>query len=309
MHLEEPGVHPDESPETSRAGDLDSPHEPWLRQSGRMFSNVQGSTGKNRGKRTRHFITSTSLRCQYGKTTNFMLYLFGDCGIKSEIIATFQLGCQTILKVTLTCFQADLPAGGSRSFSRSPMKLSVGVSNRSVVSKNRTLTDCWKDRMRDRFFKLNLTQKNMRGETMNWNDLEVHHIGIVVEDIEKAKKPYEEVFGLEVVQVFDVEAFAAKVAFLFVKNTYIELVQPNNAEDGLGKFLKRGGGMHHICYEVENIERFFEEVKKKNVRSLTQKPEWTPCFEKVLFLHPKDTGNILIEVVEKATCKLPGCKY
>ena len=67
--------------------------------------------------------------------------------------------------------------------------------------------------MHDRFFKLNLTQKNMRGETMNWNDLEVHHIGIVVEDIEKAKKPYEEVFGLEVVQVFDVEAFAAKVVF------------------------------------------------------------------------------------------------
>jgi len=163
--------------------------------------------------------------------------------------------------------------------------------------------------MRDRFFKLNLTQKNMRGETMNWNDLEVHHIGIVVEDIEKAKKPYEEVFGLEVVQVFDVEAFAAKVAFLFVKNTYIELVQPNNAEDGIGKFLKRGGGMHHICYEVENIERFLEEMKKKNVRSVTQKPEWTPCFEKVLFLHPKDTGNILIEVVEKASCKLPGCKY
>jgi hypothetical protein len=45
-----------------------------------------------------------------------MLYLFGDCGIKNKVHATFQLGCQTILKVTLTCFQADLPAGGSRSF-------------------------------------------------------------------------------------------------------------------------------------------------------------------------------------------------
>src|SRR4030042_256022 len=113
LHLEETGVHPDESPETSRAGDLDRHHEPWLRQSGRMFSNVQGSTGRNRGKRTRYFITSTFLRCQYGNTTHFMFYLFGGCGIKSEILAIFQLGCQTILKKTVTCFQDGLPAGGS----------------------------------------------------------------------------------------------------------------------------------------------------------------------------------------------------
>nr|HID59709.1 methylmalonyl-CoA epimerase [Desulfobacterales bacterium] len=144
---------------------------------------------------------------------------------------------------------------------------------------------------------------------MDWKDWQVHHIGIVVEDIDEAKKTYEEVFGLEVVNVFDVEAFSAKVAFLPVKNTYIELVQPTNPEDGLGKFLKRGGGMHHICYEVEDIDAAMEELKKKNVRSVTGEPQHTPCFEKVLFLHPKDTGNVLIEVVEKATCKLPGAKY
>jgi len=144
---------------------------------------------------------------------------------------------------------------------------------------------------------------------MDWKDWEVHHIGIVVEDIEKAKKPYEEVFGLEVVNIFDVEAFSAKVAFLPVKNTYLELVQPTNPEDGLGKFLQHGGGMHHICYEVEDIDAAFEELKKKKIRSVTGAPQYTPCFEKALFLHPKDTGNVLIEVVEKATCKLPSCKY
>ncbi|MGA2403012.1 MAG: methylmalonyl-CoA epimerase [Syntrophobacteraceae bacterium] len=144
---------------------------------------------------------------------------------------------------------------------------------------------------------------------MNWQDFEVHHIGIVVEDIEKAKKPYEEIFGLEIEAVLDVEAFGAKVAFLRLKNTYIELVQPTNSEDGLGKFLQRGGGMHHICYEVENIDEVFEKLKSKNIRSVTGEPQYTPCFEKALFLHPKDTGNVLIELVEKATCKLPGCKY
>ena len=114
---------------------------------------------------------------------------------------------------------------------------------------------------------------------------------------------------MDVVKVFDVEAFAARVAFLPLKNTYIELVQPLNPEDGLGKFLKRGGGMHHICYEVENIDSVLEELKKNNIRSIGGEPQYTPCFEKTLFLHPKDTGNVLIELVEKATCKLPGCKY
>jgi methylmalonyl-CoA/ethylmalonyl-CoA epimerase len=144
---------------------------------------------------------------------------------------------------------------------------------------------------------------------MEWKDLEVHHIGIVVENIDEAKKPYEEVFGLEVVEKFDVEPFAAKVAFLPLKNTYIELVEPVNPEDGLGKFLKRGGGMHHVCYEVEDLDSVAEQLAQKNIRFVSGGPQRTPCFEKALFLHPKDTGNVLVEMVEKATCKLPGCKY
>ncbi len=144
---------------------------------------------------------------------------------------------------------------------------------------------------------------------MNWQDLDVHHIGIVVKDIDEAKKPYEEVFGLKVDAKFNVDVFSAKVAFLPLNNTYIELVEPTNPEDGLGKFLKGGGGIHHICYEVEDLEAIYQELKKKNIREVSGGIQGTPCFEKTLFLHPKDTGNVLIEVVEKATCKLPGCKY
>ena len=144
---------------------------------------------------------------------------------------------------------------------------------------------------------------------MEWKDWQVHHIGIVVEDIDAAKKPYEDVFGLQIQEVFDVEPFAARVAFMPVANTYIELVQPVNPDDGLGKFLKRSGGMHHICYEVENIDEVYERLKQQNVRSVTGDPQCTKCFEKVFFLHPKDTGNVLVEIVEKATCKLPGCNY
>ena len=142
---------------------------------------------------------------------------------------------------------------------------------------------------------------------MNANDWQVHHIGVVVADLEAAKAGYEAIFGLKVVQVFDVDAFAARVAFIPLKNTYLELVQPLRPDDGLGKFLQRGGGMHHICYEVTDIEAVWKRLKQCNIRSVTGEPRPTPCFEKVLFLHPKDTGNVLIELVEKAVCKLPGC--
>ncbi len=140
---------------------------------------------------------------------------------------------------------------------------------------------------------------------MNWNDLALHHVGIVVKDIEQDKKVYETVFGMEIVKQFDVEAFAAKVAFTPIKNTYIELVEPTNMDDGLGKFLQKGGGLHHICYEVEDINAIIEQLKQEKVRLIPQEPQWTPCFEKTLFLHPKDTGKVLIELVENATCQLP----
>ena len=144
---------------------------------------------------------------------------------------------------------------------------------------------------------------------MDWKDWEVHHVGIVVEDIEKAKNTYQAIFGAQVTGEFDVEVFSAKVAFLPFKNTYIELVQPIDPENGLGRFLRRGGGMHHICYEVADVSAVWERLKKRNIRSVTGEPQYTPCFEKALFLHPKDTGNVLIEIVEKAVCKLPGCGY
>tara|TARA_Y100000031_G_scaffold50033_1_gene57389 strand:- start:1466 stop:1726 length:261 start_codon:yes stop_codon:yes gene_type:complete len=86
-------------------------------------------------------------------------------------------------------------------------------------------------------------------------------------------------------------------------------VEPNNHEDELGLFLKGGRGIHHICYKVEDLDTIYQQLKKKNIRAVSGGIQRTPCFEKTLFLHPKDTGNVLIEVVEKATCKLPGCKY
>ena len=69
--------------------------------------------------------------------------------------------------------------------------------------------------------------------------------------------------------------------------------------------MQRGGGMHHICYEVEDLDKVYADLTKQGIRSATGAPQNLPCFEKALFLHPKDTGNVLIELVEKPVCKLP----
>jgi len=137
-------------------------------------------------------------------------------------------------------------------------------------------------------------------------NLEVHHIGIVVDDIDRAKQVYENPFGLKVKGRYVVDEFKAECAFISVGNTYIELVKPL-AEDGLKKFLDRHGSgtLHHICYIVDDIEESWKYLKEKGLRSVTGEPRFTRTFEKAMFFHPKDTGNVLIEFVTKAACPLP----
>lgn len=137
-------------------------------------------------------------------------------------------------------------------------------------------------------------------------DFAVHHIGIVVDDIDRAKEVYEKAFGLKINGRYLVNQFNAECAFILVGNTYIELVKPL-ADDGLKKFLnKHGSGtLHHICYIVENMEEGWESLKGKGLRSVTGEPQSTCTFEKAMFFHPKDTGNVLIEFVTKAVCPLP----
>ncbi len=137
-------------------------------------------------------------------------------------------------------------------------------------------------------------------------ELQIHHIGIVVDDIDRAKAVYEKWFGLNVKGRYRVGEFNAECAFIRAGNTYIELVKPL-AEDGLKKFLdKHGSGtLHHICYIVDDLEEGWKYLKEKGLRSITGEPRSTCTFDKAMFFHPKDTGNVLIEFVTKAACPLP----
>lgn len=126
----------------------------------------------------------------------------------------------------------------------------------------------------------------------------VDHIGIVVRDVEEARQAYE-ALGLKVTHVKEVAEQKVKVAFLPVGDTEIELVQPITADSGVAGFLeKRGEGLHHICFEVDDIEATLADLKARGMRLIDQEPR-PGAFGRVAFLHPKSAHGVLIELVEK----------
>ena len=126
----------------------------------------------------------------------------------------------------------------------------------------------------------------------------VDHIGIAVHDIEEARQPCE-TLGLTVTHVKEVSDQQVKVAFLPVGDTEVELVQPTTADSGVARFLEnRGEGVHHLCFEVDDIEATLADLKAQGMRLIDQEPR-QGAFGRVVFLHPKSAHGVLIELVEK----------
>jgi methylmalonyl-CoA/ethylmalonyl-CoA epimerase len=126
----------------------------------------------------------------------------------------------------------------------------------------------------------------------------INHVAVVVEDIESSLVFWEDALGMKVAKVEVVPTQKAKVAFLPVGNNKIELVQPTDPESGIGKFLKeKGGGMHHLCLEVDEIEGMLEHLKSKGVRLINESPLEMEG-RKIAFIHPKSTGGVLVELYE-----------
>ena len=126
--------------------------------------------------------------------------------------------------------------------------------------------------------------------------LDVHDIGIVVDDIDGAKKIYENAFGMSGKARYIVHTFKAEVRFIPATNIYIELVKPLT-DDGLSLFLrKHGSGMlHHICYVVEDMAQAVQYFsKEKGLSVIRSVPQDTSCFEKALFFERRGTGNNLM---------------
>jgi len=126
----------------------------------------------------------------------------------------------------------------------------------------------------------------------------INHVAVVVEDINSSLAFWEGALGIKVEKVEDVPAQKAKVAFLPVGDGKVELVQPTDPESGIGKFLnERGGGMHHLCLEVDDITGMLAQLKEKGVKLINESPLEMEG-RKIAFIHPKSASGVLVELYE-----------
>ena len=126
----------------------------------------------------------------------------------------------------------------------------------------------------------------------------IHHVGVVVPNLEQAMGLWRDLLGLRLTKSQTVQDQGVKAALLRVGESEIELLEPLSPDNGVGKFLaKRGGGLHHVCFETEDVERELAGAKTKGIQLIDQKPR-LGLAGMICFLHPKATRGVLVEYAQ-----------
>lgn len=126
----------------------------------------------------------------------------------------------------------------------------------------------------------------------------IHHVGVVVPDLESAMKLWRDSLGLRVTKSEVVQDQGVKAALLKVGESEIELLEPLNPENGVGKFLaRRGGGLHHVCFETDDVARELDGARAKGIQLIDQKPR-RGLAGMICFLHPRATRGVLVEYAQ-----------
>lgn len=127
----------------------------------------------------------------------------------------------------------------------------------------------------------------------------IEHLGIAVKNIESAIPYYENILGLKCYNIEVVEDQKVKTAFFKVGNTKIELLEPTSPESTIAKFIeKKGEGIHHIAFAVDNVANALADVEEKGVQLIDKAPRKGAEGLNIAFLHPKSTQGILTELCE-----------
>jgi methylmalonyl-CoA/ethylmalonyl-CoA epimerase len=127
----------------------------------------------------------------------------------------------------------------------------------------------------------------------------IEHLGIAVANLEEAIRYYEEVLGLTCYAIEEVADQKVKTAFFQVGQTKLELLESTHPDGPIGKFIeKKGPGLHHIAFAVNNLEGVLANVKGKGVQLIDEKPRKGAEGLDIAFLHPKSTFGVLTELCE-----------
>lgn len=128
----------------------------------------------------------------------------------------------------------------------------------------------------------------------------VEHIGIAVSNIEDAIKTYEDVLESNCYKTEIVTSEYVKTAFIKIGESKIELLQATSSESTIAKFIaKKGEGVHHIAFDTDNIQSEIKRLSKKGYQLINKQPKLGADNKNIVFLHPKDTNKVLIELCEE----------
>ncbi len=126
----------------------------------------------------------------------------------------------------------------------------------------------------------------------------IHHVGVVVPNLEQAMSFWRDLLGLRLTKSETIQDQGVRAALLQIGESEIELLEPLSPDNGVGKFLaKRGGGLHHVCFETEDVERELEGAKTRGIQLIDQKPR-PGLAGMICFLHPKATRGVLVEYAQ-----------
>ena len=128
----------------------------------------------------------------------------------------------------------------------------------------------------------------------------IEHIGIAVSDIDNSNKVFEKIFGKENFKEEKVEHEGVITSFFQIGENKIELVAATNTDSSISKYLEKNReGMHHIAFDVEDIEKEMDRLRKEGIRLLNDTPKKGADNKLICFLHPKDTNGVLIELCQE----------
>jgi methylmalonyl-CoA/ethylmalonyl-CoA epimerase len=130
--------------------------------------------------------------------------------------------------------------------------------------------------------------------------LKLDHIGIAVKDISTALKFYADILGLTLEGEEVISEQKVRTAFLPIGDTEVELLESTEPDGPVAKFIeKKGEGIQHIAFKVNDIEAALKELEEKGIRLIDKKPRIGAGNKKIAFLHPKDTFGVLVELSEE----------
>ena len=133
-------------------------------------------------------------------------------------------------------------------------------------------------------------------------NMKLEHIGIAVKDLKSSTKLFSELFDQESYKLEEVQSEGVRTSFFRVGESKVELLEGTTSESPISKFIdKKGEGIHHLAFEVKDIQSEIDRLTKLGYQLINSEPKDGADNKRIVFLHPKSTNGVLVELCQEKT--------